>query len=92
MLRYDYVLNFFYIFLPKFQIQVINSKLTSGKNPLDIFVNNTSFTIWKQKLYVHPAKRDTLFTSKLKIKPGSLHTLPETKHIKKSDDHTLLQN
>lgn len=41
------VLNFFYIFLPKFQIQVINSKLTSGKNPLDIFVNNTSFTIWK---------------------------------------------
>lgn len=76
------VLNFFHIFLPKFQIQVINSKLTSGKNPLDIFVNNTSFTIWKQKLYVHPAKRDTLFTSKLKIKPGSLHTLPETKHYK----------
>lgn len=73
------VLNFFHIFLPKFQIQVINSKLTSGKNPLDIFVNNT-------------AKRDTLFTSKLKIKPGSLHTLPETKRIKKSDDHTLLQN
>lgn len=86
------VFNFFHIFLPKFQIQVINSKLTSGKNPLDIFVNNTSFTIWKQKLYVHPAKRDTLFTSKLKIKPGSLHTLPETKRIKKSDDHTLLQN
>lgn len=64
------VLNFFHIFLPKFQIQVINSKLTSGKNPLDIFVNNTSFTIWKQKLYVHPAKRDTLFTSKKKSSPG----------------------
>lgn len=82
------VLIFFKIFLPKFQIQVINSKLTSGKNPLDIFVNNTSFTIWKQKLYVIFC----LFTSKLKIKPGSLHTLPETKRIKKSDDHTLLQN
>lgn len=56
------VLNFFHIFLPKFQIQVINSKLTSGKNPLDIFVNNTSFTIWKQKLYVEVKNQARVFT------------------------------